>query len=101
MEVKGCTLERDGIGYFPDAPTDRGVKHLRELAKAASEGYRSYLTFVIQMEGVTKVLPNMEMHPEFGVALKEAEAAGVKVLYLPCRVTEDTIYADYGSETWC
>ena len=98
MEVKGCTLERDGIGYFPDAPTDRGVKHLRELANAASEGYRAYLTFVIQMAGVTKVLPNIEMHPEFGTALKEAEEAGVKVVYLPCRVTRDAIYADCGSE---
>lgn len=94
MEVKGCTLERDGIGYFPDAPTDRGVKHLRELAKAALEGYRSYLTFVIQMEGVTKVLPNTEMHPEFEAALKEAEEAGVRVLYLPCSVMKDAIYAN-------
>ena len=98
MEVKGCTLERDGTGYFPNAPTDRGVKHLRELAMAASEGYRAYLTFVIQMAGVTKVLPNTEMHPEFGTALKEAEEAGVRVLYLPCRVTRDAIYADCGSE---
>ena len=99
MEVKGCTLERGGIGYFPDAPTDRGVKHLRELAKAASEGYRAYLTFVIQIAGVTKVFPNIEMHPEFGVALKEAEEAGVRVLYLPCRVTRDAIYADSDQKT--
>ena len=91
MEVKGCTLERDGIGYFPDAPTDRGVKHLRELTKAVSEGYLTYLAFVIQMEGITKVLPNIEMHPEFGVALKEAEEAGVNILNLSCKVTEDTI----------
>ena len=91
MEVKGCTLERDGIGYFPDAPTERGVKHLRELTKAVSEGYLTYLAFVIQMEGITKVLPNIEMHPEFGVALKEAEEAGVNILYLPCKVTEDSI----------
>ena len=96
MEVKGCTLERDGMGYFPDAPTDRGVKHLRELAKAVSEGYQAYLAFVIQMEGITKVLPNIEMHPEFGAALKEAQEAGVKVLYVPCKVTRDAIHADYG-----
>lgn len=91
MEVKGCTLEMDGIGYFPDAPTERGVKHLRELTKAVSEGYWTYLAFVIQMEGITKVLPDIEMHPEFGMALKEAEEAGVNILYLPCKVTEDTI----------
>ena len=91
LEVKGCTLERNGIGYFPDAPTERGVKHLHELAKSVSEGYLAYLAFVIQMEGVTKVLPNVEMHPEFGEALNEAEEAGVKVLYLPCRVTADSI----------
>ena len=96
MEVKGCTLERDGIGYFPDAPTDRGVKHLHELAKAVSEGYQAYLAFVIQMEGITEVLPNVEMHPEFGAALKEAEEAGVKVLYIPCRVTREEIYAVCG-----
>ena len=101
MEVKGCTLERDGIGYFPDAPTDRGVKHLRELANAASEGYRAYLTFVIQMAGVTKVFPNIEMHPEFGTALKEAEDAGVKALYLPCRVTTDSIAITHEPEKEC
>ncbi|MDY4892091.1 MAG: DNA/RNA nuclease SfsA, partial [Agathobacter sp.] len=92
MEVKGCTLERDGIGYFPDAPTERGVKHLHELTKAVSEGYQAYLTFVIQMEGVTKVLPNIETHPEFGEALQTAQEAGVKVVYLPCQVEEDEIF---------
>ncbi|MCR5212853.1 MAG: DNA/RNA nuclease SfsA, partial [Eubacterium sp.] len=66
MEVKGCTLERDGIGYFPDAPTQRGVKHIRELIKAKAEGYHSILAFVIQMDGVMEVRPNIEMHPEFG-----------------------------------
>ena len=94
MEVKGCTLERDGIGYFPDAPTERGVKHLHELAKAVSEGYQTYLAFAIQMEGVTRVLPNVDTHPEFGAALEVAEAAGVKVLYLPCRVEEDALYIE-------
>lgn len=86
MEVKGCTLEADGVGYFPDAPTARGVKHLRELAKAASEGFRAILAFVIQMEGVTEVRPNTATHPEFGAALEAAKAAGVRVLFLPCRV---------------
>ena len=91
MEVKGCTLERGGIGYFPDAPTDRGVKHLRELAKAAGEGYECFLTFVIAMPGVQKVLPNVETHPAFAAALSDAMAAGVRVLYLPCRVEPDEI----------
>lgn len=91
MEVKGCTLEIDGIGYFPDAPTERGIKHLRELKKAAQEGYQCYAAFVIQMEGITEVHPNIETHKEFGEALEEAENAGVKVLYLGCSVTEDTL----------
>lgn len=86
LEVKGCTLEIDGKGYFPDAPTDRGVKHLHELAGAIKEGYEAYLAFVIAMPKVKKVWPNMQTHPEFGVALKEAEKAGAKVLYLPCEV---------------
>lgn len=89
LEVKGCTLEKEGIGYFPDAPTLRGVKHLHELMKAAGEGYRAMLAFVISMPKVTKVLPNVETHPEFGEALAEAKAAGVQILELPCKVTED------------
>ncbi len=91
MEVKGCTLEIGGIGYFPDAPTERGIKHLRELKKAAQEGYQCYAAFVIQMEGIAEVRPNIETHKEFGEALEEAENAGVKVLYLGCAVTEDTL----------
>ena len=97
MEVKGCTLEREGVGFFPDAPTERGVKHLRELAKATEEGYRAILAFVIQMDGVSEVRPNIETHPEFGVAIEEAKAAGVQVLFLPCHVREDgfDIVSDY------
>ena len=91
LEVKGCTLEVDGVGYFPDAPTLRGVKHLRELASAAGEGRHSCLAFVIQTEGVTEVLPNRETHPAFGEALDAARKAGVRVLYLPCRVTADSL----------
>lgn len=91
MEVKGCTLEVDGIGYFPDAPTERGVKHLRELCKAAKEGYHCMLAFVIQMEGIYEVRANVETHPEFGVALEEAYAAGVDILFLPCRVEKDSL----------
>lgn len=86
IEVKGCTLEIDGKGYFPDAPTERGVKHLHELAGAIKEGYEAYLAFVIAMPKVKKVWPNVQTHPEFGVALKDAERVGVKVLYLPCEV---------------
>ncbi len=89
MEVKGCTLEVDGIGYFPDAPTERGVKHLRELAKAAKEGYHAILAFVIQMDGITEVRPNIDTHAEFGLALEEAKAAGVEVWFLCCHVEED------------
>lgn len=91
MEVKGVTLERDGIAYFPDAPTERGVKHIRELQRALAEGYDSYLAFVIQMEGITEVRPNDETHPAFGQALREAAAAGVQVLCLPCAVEKDSL----------
>ena len=91
MEVKGCTLEIDGIGYFPDAPTERGIKHLKELAKAVGKGYHAILAFVIQMNGITEVRPNMATHPAFGKALEEAKEAGVEVLFLPCRVTENTL----------
>ncbi len=90
-EVKGCTLEVDGVGYFPDAPTIRGVKHLQELAKAAGEGYHAALAFVIQMDGITEVRPNIETHPEFGTALQEAKAAGVEVQFLTCHVEADEL----------
>lgn len=91
MEVKGCTLEIDGIGYFPDAPTERGVKHLRELTEAVKQGYHCAIAFVIQMPGITQVLPNAATHPEFKTAFDEAVAAGVQVHYLQCEVTEDSI----------
>ena len=94
MEVKGCTLERDGEGYFPDAPTKRGIKHLHELIKAAEEGYKACIAFVIAMPRVRRVLPNIETSPEFGRALEEAEKAGVRILYLPCTVKEDEINID-------
>ena len=91
MEVKGCTLEVDGIGYFPDAPTERGVKHLRELTAAVKDGYRAMLAFVIQMDGVSLVKPNISTHAEFGVAMDEAISAGVEVLFLKCHVEPDTL----------
>lgn len=89
MEVKGCTLEIDGTGYFPDAPTERGIKHLQELARASREGFHCMLVYVIQMEGIYEVHPNITTHPQYGEALRQARQAGVQVLYLPCKVRED------------
>lgn len=91
MEVKGCTLEIDGMGYFPDAPTERGVKHIRELIKAKKAGYHAVLCFVIQMDGVSEVKANVDTHPEFGVALEDAKKAGVEILFLRCHVEPDTL----------
>ena len=96
MEVKGCTLEVGGIGYFPDAPTERGVKHLHELAAAVNNGYRAMLAFVIQMDGVSEVRPNIETHAEFGIALDEAKSAGVEVLFLKCHVEPNTLEIIFG-----
>ena len=87
-EVKGCTLADDlhpGTGLFPDAPTERGVKHLHELAKAAKEGYHCAIAFVIQMNGIHRVLPNEEKQPEFKEALVNAAKAGVQVALLQMR----------------
>ena len=92
MEVKGCTLKRDGIGYFPDAPTERGVKHIHELIRAKDEGYHPILAFVIQMDGVSEVRPNTDTHPEFGEAMIEAEKSGVKIIDLTCHVEPDSIF---------
>ena len=91
LEIKGCTLVRDGVGFFPDAPTTRGTKHLRELTEAVRQGCRCAAGFVIQTEGVTRVKPNRETDPAFALALEEAEKAGVRVLYLPCRVERDLL----------
>ena len=92
MEVKGCTLEKDGIGYFPDAPTVRGVKHLNELTGAVKKGYKASLAFVIQMDGISEVRPNTETDPEFTKAFEKAKAAGVKILFLKCHVTPNTLF---------
>lgn len=91
MEVKGCTLEIDGVGYFPDAPTDRGVKHIRELIKAKENGYHAILAFVIQMDGVSEVRANVNTHPEFGTALDEARNAGVEIMFLRCHIEPDSM----------
>lgn len=91
MEVKGCTLEIDGVGYFPDAPTERGVKHIHELIKAKEAGYHTILAFVIQMDGINEVRPNISTHPEFGVAFNEAIKAGVEIKFLKCHVEADSL----------
>ena len=92
LEVKGCTLEVDGTGYFPDAPTERGVKHLHELTEAVRKGYHSVIAFVIQMEGVTEVRPNGATDPAFQEAFEEARAAGVEVWFLCCKVAPEGFY---------
>ena len=94
MEVKGVTLEEDGVVRFPDAPTERGVKHIRELEKAVGEGTAATLFFVIQMRGVRWFSPNDDTHPEFGAALREAAAAGVRICAYDCVVTPDQITMD-------
>lgn len=87
LEVKGVTLETDGVCAFPDAPTERGAKHLRGLTEAAREGCGAYVLFVIQMADVQYLHPNDTTDPEFGKALREAAAAGVEVLAVDCEVT--------------
>lgn len=91
VEVKGVTLEDGGVVRFPDAPTQRGVKHLRGLQRAVEQGYRAAVFFVIQMEGMKCFRPNDETHPAFGAALREAAAAGVEVLAWECTVTPETL----------
>ena len=87
LEVKGVTLEEGGRLYFPDAPTERGVKHLKELCKCVKCGYEAYVLFVIQMKGAESFSPNVKTHPEFAEALRDAELAGVKILAVDCDVT--------------
>ena len=93
-EVKGVTLEEDGLARFPDAPTARGARHLRELAAAAEEGYESCILFLIQMKGCTRFSPNDRTDPAFGEALRQAAAAGVRVLCYDCVVTPESMTAD-------
>ena len=91
LEVKGVTLENDGVCAFPDAPTERGAKHLKGLCKLAREGYGAYVLFVIQMADVKHLHPNDVTDPNFGAALREAAANGVQVLAVDCHITEDTM----------
>ena len=92
IEVKGVTLEENGAVRFPDAPTERGVKHLKELQKAAREGHGAHAVFVIQMADVTAFSPNDDTHPAFGAALREAAQNGVQVHAFWCDVTPDTMH---------
>lgn len=91
LEVKGVTLENDGVCAFPDAPTERGAKHLRELTQAVKEGYGAYALFVIQMTDVKYLHPNDATDPAFGQALRDAAKAGVTVLAMDCKVTVDSM----------
>ena len=91
VEVKGVTLEEDGVVLFPDAPTQRGIKHLEELVAAKAAGYDAAVCFVIQMEGVKCFRPNDRTHPEFGAALRKAAQAGVEIIAVDCTVERDSL----------
>lgn len=89
IEVKGVTLEENNVAMFPDAPTKRGVKHVAELCKSLDEGFKAYVVFVIQMEGVLYFIPNVKMHKEFADVLIQADKKGVGILAMDCEVGED------------
>ena len=91
IEVKGCTLEENGLALFPDAPTERGVKHLRELTACKAAGYEAAVCIVIQMAGMAAFSPNDRTHPAFGGAMREAAEAGVNILAVECAVTPDSL----------
>ena len=93
VEVKGVTLEEDGVVRFPDAPTERGVKHIEELIEAKKAGYEAALCFIVQMEGMDWVEPNDVTHPAFGAALRRAVQCGVEVMALECAVSPATLTA--------
>ncbi|MBO5287675.1 MAG: DNA/RNA nuclease SfsA [Clostridia bacterium] len=96
LEVKGVTLENDGVASFPDAPTERGIKHLKELIHSQGEGFEAFVLFIVQMNGVKSFCPNDITHKAFGDALREASDSGVTVLAVDCVVTPDVItYNDY------
>ena len=94
IEVKGCTLEADGVARFPDAPTERGVKHVRGLTRLARQGNRCAVLIVIQMKGVIRFEPNWDTHPAFGEALIEAREAGVEIIALDCEVNPGSVRID-------
>lgn len=94
VEVKGVTLEKDGVASFPDAPTERGIKHINELCECLKNGFEAYILFVVQMKGVKLFKPNDLTHKAFGDALRNAEKQGVKILVYDCLVIEDSIELD-------
>lgn len=91
VEVKGVTLEKNGVALFPDAPTERGVKHLKELCECVKRGFEAYIVFVVQMKGVHTFTPNAETHMEFAQTLSECDKNGVKILCVDCNVTPETL----------
>lgn len=91
IEVKGVTLEENGIVLFPDAPTQRGVKHISELIEAKKDGFEAYIIFVVQMENVKYFTPNIKTHLEFGEFLKKAKESGVNIICFDCKVSENTL----------
>ena len=91
VEVKGVTLENDGVASFPDAPTERGIKHLLELSDSVKNGYTCYVFFIVQMTGIKHFEPNRERHKEFADALKFAQDSGVNIRCVDCNVTPDTL----------
>ncbi len=94
VEIKGVTLEEEGVALFPDAPTERGVKHIHGLCRAAEEGYFAFLIFVVQMKDIRYLTPNRRTHPAFGEAMEAARKAGVSLLAFDCRVAPDEIRLD-------
>ncbi len=96
IEVKGVTLENNGIAMFPDAPTARGVKHIKGLINAVKNGYKAKILFVIQMQGIKHMTPNWQTHPELGEALKKAYAEGVEICAIDCKVSEGKV--EYGEK---
>lgn len=98
LEVKGVTLENDGVASFPDAPTERGVKHINELTQCVKNGYEGYILFVVQMKEIDYLTPNDVTHKAFGDALRQAQKAGVKILAVDCIVTPDSIKCDKNIE---
>lgn len=101
MEVKGVTLEENGVVLFPDAPTQRGVKHVEELMEACRDGYEACILFVVQMKGVKEFRPNGATHPEFAAALSKARESGVKILAYDCQVTPDSMKIDSPVKVKC
>ena len=93
VEVKGVTLEENGVCRFPDAPTERGIKHLNELSECVKEGFKAYVFFVVQMDCGVVFEPNRKTHPEFADALCKAAQSGVNVICMNCKVTEDSLTA--------